>query len=334
MEDIIEWWINYQKLSDIDSLLLNQVRPKLIEIDHDEYARYERKLFELMPMSNIDRSTRKLTVSECATDFINQLFDKYVDDNTLVITSSCEHDNVKSRVRNCKNFIELDYYDEIQKCKIQEVISSAKKFSKVFIYIIGTQISTGEITPQIFFTSLINKLQLYKIPYTLVLDDVHGMFLVPRDYSIFDYVICTAHALIREFDMGLLISKQGEFGQRIINWNKSYLEALRVLLARESKLRLFSYIMEEYFADKLNSEDYSVFTHTSPHIFSLKVRNHRFTRDMYEELFKYEIRLEGDLDSNEIVIRFRGAQFIKRPEFLREGLKLLEAMLEVNKMEE
>jgi hypothetical protein len=41
-----------------------------------------------------------------------------------------------------------------------------------------------------------------------MIDDVHGMFLIPRDYSIFDYILYTAHSLIPNYEMGFLISKK------------------------------------------------------------------------------------------------------------------------------
>jgi len=41
-----------------------------------------------------------------------------------------------------------------------------------------------------------------------VLDDVQEMFIINRDYSQFDYIVGTIHAIIPRYDTGILIYKK------------------------------------------------------------------------------------------------------------------------------
>ena len=212
---------------------------------------------------------------------------------------------------------------------IDNILIEAKKYKKVFIYIIGTQISTGKITSETFFRKLKNALIDNNINHTMVIDDVHGMFIIPRDYSIFDYVLYTAHALITGFDMGFIICKKDDNiiqGYLPNNWMKKYLTCLKVVLKRQEKLRMFGNILAEYFAKYLKYPQFSLISNSSPQIFSINLKNCTFTKDLYDTLAKYHIRLEG-LDNNNTYIRFRAAQFLDEPDKFIPGLCFLEDIL-------
>lgn len=327
MKEILQWWINQQPLSEYEENLLFSIRPtEMITTDNHNFV--IQNLFDRMPNCNISIDTHTITVDTCATNFINELFNRYVTNDTLVITTSNEHDNVKKCLSNCENVLELDYYEDILKLKISKIINEGKKYKNVFVYIIGTQISSGEITPQIFFEELKKSLNNLGIKHTIVIDDVHGMFLLPRDYRTFDYIISTAHALVRDFDMGILISKNGDIGFKATNWCEEYLYCLNVIIERTNKMLLFSNVMEEYFCKWLSKEEFSSLTKTSPHIFSIKTTGIQFTQKMWEMLDKYEIRIE--LGNDDIkYIRFRAQQFIKQPRYLIKGIEKLEMLLEI-----
>lgn len=329
----IQWWLDRDPLNEIEKELLFHTRPETIEEDPIKYKQALDKYFNLMLNCNISSETHEIKCDKKATFFINRLFDKYVDDETLVICSEDEHTSVKERLVISKHVFLLNYDNDICALKINNIIQKAKQYKKVFVYIIGTHISTGRVIPQIFFKRLKEGLNKNNIKHTMILDDVHGMFLVPRDYSIFDYIVFTAHALIRDFDEGMLICKKGDSieGNKGYNWLERYYESLQVILRRQEKLRLFNNIMTEYFSKYLAYKDFSLYhNRIASHIFSIAVKNKSFNEELYLILKnEYYIRLEGfnNLTAPHIFIRFRAAQFIKEPEKLIEGLEFLESVL-------
>lgn len=327
-EDLIKWWFNLDPLTNEEQTILKHHRSDNKEYDENTYTKYTDILFSKLYYSNITTNTHVLDVSDCATDFIKALFDKYVDDETLVIYSRDEHESVKDCVVKCKNTFELIYDFDIAKINIKKTIQEAKKYKKVFVYFIGTNISNGRVTAQLFFNTLKQALVENNIQHIFVLDDVHGMFMVPRDYNIFDYIIGTAHALVKRYDMGMLIHRKDieGFGEHISNWLIDYIKALDVILKRKTKIQLFQNVMQEYFAEQLAFMSYTLVAPTSPHIFAIKTTQVSFTEPMYELLKKYYVRLEGK-DGNGGYIRLRLAQCITDAELVQEGLDILEKLL-------
>lgn len=324
-KELLQWWLDKDPLNDKENELLHMIRPDNL-IEKEDYKSLLDNYFNLMPFSHISSETHTIKFSETATNFINKLFNEYVDDDTLVIWSNSEHDSVKNCMKNVKHSLMLFDNHEIKNLNFNKVSIEAKKYKKVFVYIIGTQISTGKITPQSFFRGLKEFFVNNNIEHIMVIDDVHGMFLIPRDYSIFDYILYTAHALITNFDMGFIVCKKDDTritGYKPNNWSELYLEALKVVLKRQEKLRMFSNVMAEYFSKYLKYSQFSFITNSAPQIFSVNVKDCTFTEQLYEKLSKYHIRLEG-LNNNNTYIRFRAAQFLDEPEKLIPGLVFLE----------
>lgn len=326
MRQTFDWWLNQDPLSVQEKDLLFQKRPEIILKDDIKYEVLCKDFFSLLLSSNVDSLNRKLTLEVSATFFIDALFKNEVDDDTLVIYSNNEHTNVQKNIKNCKNTLELNFYNEIQRVKLNRVEEALKKFKKVFVYIIGVQISTGEVTPQNFFIQLKALLDKNNCEYKLTLDDVHGMFLVPRDYLIFDYVLNTAHALIKNFDMGILISKDGKYGNRAVNWLEIYLNVLKVILRRKEKLNLWRVIAQQYLGRYLLFPESSFFTCTVDHIASIKLGRIFFTEDMKEHLATYKVKIETD-GFSPTILRLRGQHYIKDPDDLYKGLELFDFYL-------
>ena len=327
MENILNWWLEYQKISPEELSILQKIRDDNI-IKSSDYANLEDEYFSRMPFCNVSSKTHHITFDLCATDLIKKIFKKEVDDETLVVYSEYEHPAPLDEIKKCKNTYVLSNYNNLYTLGVSDIISEAKKYKKVFVYIIGTQISTGEITPQEFFIKLKSELIRNNIEHKIAIDDVHGMFLIPRDYSLFDYVISTAHALVRGYDMGILISKE-YFGDCIYNWGKDYIGLLDIILKRKDKLNIFRTIMTEYFSDYLALNNFELFNRTCNHIFSLKTKGLHFTNSMIEELKKYEIWLE-DLRYDSYAFRFRGQQYIKNPELCIEGIKKMRNIIDLS----
>ena len=330
MTNIVEWWLNQNPFTEDEMKILSKQRSEDIVIDEEKFKLASQKLFDRIPFCNITTDTHNLMVDTCATNHITNLFKKYVDDDTLVITSMCEHNNVKDLVTKCKNKMVLNHYRDIITLNIDNIIQNSKQYKKVFVYIIGTQISSGEITPQLFYQKLKEQLNQNKINNIMVLDDVQGMFLVPRDYSLFDYIVGTAHALIEGYDMGILISRNNDFGIKAVNWVEDYIELLDIMLKRKDILNSFTQIMTQYFYNDLLKYGFSLFQNTAPHIFAIKTNGMEFTDSMHSMLDKYCIRLEGignDYVPN-VFIRMRAQQYLKFPNACADGLDVLHTLLD------
>ena len=54
---------------------------------------------------------------------------------------------------------------------------------------------------------IMHLLDAAKLPYVTVIDAVQEMFFLYRDYSMYDYVISTAHATVRLLNFGIMLSK-------------------------------------------------------------------------------------------------------------------------------
>ena len=104
--------------------------------------------FDLMPGCNISYKTHKMLFNNCCSDFIRELFKIHVDDETLVISSDCEHPTVKECLANCKNTLILNQHQDIRKFNLNKIQEAIKNYNKIFVYIISVRNDTGEIVPQ------------------------------------------------------------------------------------------------------------------------------------------------------------------------------------------
>ena len=140
-KELLQWWLDKDPLTEEEKQLLFKLKPNnIIQTDESEYNKLCDKYFNIMPFCNISSITHIIKCDESATNFINKLFDKYVDDDTLVICSNNEHDNVKKRVNTSKNVLILNYEKDICGLKINKIIQESKKYKKVFVYIIGLNV--------------------------------------------------------------------------------------------------------------------------------------------------------------------------------------------------
>ena len=327
--NILDWWIQYQPLNEEEKKILTTDRVlDYKEVVDSKYQELCKQYFDRMLFSNINCNNRKLTFSNQATDFINQLFDKYVDDETLVITTNGEHDNVYKKSNECKNVLILNYKTDIKGYNLFKIRNKISDFKKVFVYIVGVQISSGEITPQLFLEELKKILVKNNKQHIMVCDDVHGMFFLPRDYTIFDYVIGTGHGFISAYNVGMLVSKNGDLGYKAYNWGIGYLKAIDTLLTRKDKMKLFTPVLEEYFSEYIAMSNFSLLETTSPHIFSLKTTGLNFPQSLFDTLKDYKVRLEG-IGQPYTLIRLRAQEMIIQPELVMKGLKILNGYLKI-----
>lgn len=328
LNDLVEWYINYKGFTKEEEDLLLSLRDDTPTFDTDEnFKKLEQEYFDRMPYCNISTENRCIRFGESGTSLINQVFEKEVDDDTLVISTRYEHNAVQDWFEKVKHLEKL-VIEDITQFNYPKIAKAIEGHKKVFVYIIGTQLMTGEITPQLFFIGLKDLLEKSGKPYKIMIDDVHGMFLTPRDYSIFDYVLYTAHSLVCDYNMGCLISKDGSIGLKAYNWGKDYLKRLDLVLARKDKLFMFKNVLAQYFAELLGDPRYKLLPGTTQHIFSIETTGIYFTPTMTSKLFEYRIKIDPEnYYHNHIRIRFQ--EFCRQsPENILKGIDLLYNTLE------
>lgn len=319
---------NFEILTNTEKLLeTHEITNEYIDIC-DEY-------FKLLPFSNINISNKKIYFDTCVSKIINKIFKQEVTNEYLIISTPYEHDIVQENLKD-KNVCYLNT-DDIRQLNFNKIKQQIKNYKKIFVYIIGTQVATGEITPQIFFEKLRKLLIKENKEFTFVLDDTHGMFLVPRDYSMFDYIIGTACAFIHSYDLGIIISKNSKYGFTDINKSKEYLKKLKLILSHKNEILQFkNIIIQELFNYIYDSVYFRLFNHTSNHIFAAETKNLYFSKKDISILNDYFIIInENPIYYNFIGIRFQ--DFITlSPEKIKEGLNILCNILEkailINKM--
>lgn len=332
-KNIIDWWLDFDKLTDEELFLVQRKRPAdtILQDNHKDVVN---QFFNMMPFCNISSETHKIEVSENARDMISHLFQRYVDDDTLVIYSNCEHGCVEENVSRCKNSLQIFHDTEIQNINLNRILDRARNYKKAFVYVIGTQISNGQITPQIFYTRLKEGLVSAGIECIMVCDDVHGMFITPRDYSYFDYIIGTAHALVIDFDMGILITKNESptIGKQYTNWLEEYIKSVSIVLSRRTKLDIFYKVMVSALEHYTTKEGFELLPNITPNIFALKLKRIPVSESIRLKLREYQIKIEGynRPEAPYFFIRSRAQQFITRPELLKPGLELLQKYLDAS----
>ena len=202
------------------------------------YKRFLNTLKGFLKYSHI--SDYNFTFAPCATDLIKRLFKKYVDDDTLVLTTTCEHPNVLEILKKYKN---VKYVMEGQRLKDFKL---TKQYKRIFVYMIGTICATGYIVLDQEFDLIINEAKQHSKEVITVIDAVQELFLLPRDYSRFDYIIGTAHALIKNYDTGILLSKKSDIGKHLYT-AKPFTTILTNLLKRNVYLNEFHTLMRMEF---------------------------------------------------------------------------------------
>ena len=282
----IENFLDMEKRDAVDTFL--HLSKEDIE---NEYKR-------LLPYANIDNYTIKF--GESASYFIEELFKRNVDDNTFVI-SAIEHSTIEECLVDIKNKFVL-HYDLTKKLDIDSIVSEYIKSgcNKIFLY--GTGILETQVVSQVFYEKLKDRLVENNIEHIFVLDDVQSCFLIPRDYSIFDYVIYTCHAIIPYIDSGILFCKNDvDLGYEDIEKAHEYLIELKSVLKKKDYIFLFKRMMIEYFSEELSNEIFSTINSVD-HIFYLKYDKEigKFIVKHRDEFKKYKI----DVEDTFIMLRF------------------------------
>lgn len=343
MIDLLDEWNKLDPLSDEEQSIilktLHHIKTEKSDWDNvprlpyneAEWIDITNQYFNLMPCCELDPEIWHLTFNTCCSNFIRELFAKYVDDDTLVISSDCEHPTVKECLSNCKHTLILSQYTDIRLFNFNKTITELTKYKKVFVYIIAMRNDTGEITPQ---TSMLKLKELIKDKeHIMVLDDVQGMFFIPRDYTPYDYILGTGHVAVRNFNMGIMISKEYYGGIRAVNWAEDYLVALKIVLARLNKLHKFRYACNEYFKSYITQYNASQAL-AAPHVFYLKDDRFKISSDLSLDIIKKTNVLIMPDTVKVGGMRMRALGYINEASTFQTAIKIFKYMLENNKIDE
>ena len=294
---------------------------------NEEWLESERAFKSLLPYGNLEDF--HIEIHKNATSFIDQIYQKYIDEDTFVI-SILEHESIKNNVKKIENNLLILTYNMIENFDINTIIQKYKNShcNKMFLYVAG--IVESNVVPQEYYNQLKERLITENITHTFILDDVQGMFIVPRDYSIFDKVIFTCHSLIPHYNSGILLSKIDEnMGFKDSKPLNKFLELLKpIILDKKDKVYLFKFMIEQYLAAELvHTKLFYVPTKVSWNMFFLCIRNERlintFVNKYKDELSNYWIDFYG----NTFMIK---ANFILQvePEKIVEGFEKLKKLLQ------
>lgn len=318
MDNYIQWWLKYKPLDNREQELLSK-KYEDYEIGQEDYSL---QYLDLCPANNV-ATTHSVSFDVSATSIIDKLFSMYVDNKTLVIVSSDEHDSVKKHLEKSNTCVINMHNKNLDWGSIKKIVDG---YTNIFCYIIGTTAS-GNITKDIFLKKIKSLCTNKKI--IMVLDAVQEMFVLPRDYSMFDYIIGTAHAMTKGFDMGIVIrnNKLSDIGKKYKYRPLQHLELLKIVVQRMDKLFLLKPVLDMEF------EKYSSIltpNNTIPSIVSYNSL-YKFNITTFNLMKNYHIRIEGAEHTEEgvrIQPRFRASSFIKYPEALEKGIPLFKNIME------
>ena len=324
--NFIEWRNQFDFTKDEIDLLNTPREDSFVQDSNNYWSDY---FFDILRENQfrINRNS-KLYTSDCATDLINQLFDKYTQDDTLIITTGYEHPNVNKILQNKKNVLyinifDIDYYFMLQK---------SNEFKKIFIYISGTQISTGNFIVDKYFRKLRTIFSNNEV--ITVLDDVQGMFILDRDYTLYDYIIGTAHSLCPYYDSGFLIQNRLDFNFGDTNslWLEGYLQRLKIILSRKHLLKQFFNVCYDHFNCLFKQYGIKVYDkYVYGNIFAFNLGNVSFSDNEGKSLFNKRIFLHTPIDITNkhsgSSIKIRAQEFMRFSECIDKGVPYLELLL-------
>lgn len=291
-----------------------------------EWLSVENRFKKTLPYSD-GLDSFYIELNKSASIFIKELFFKYVDITTFVI-GAAEHTTIRSCMDNIQNKLYLDW-NIIKKYDIDTIINQFKQSNCKKIFIYGTGILNSQVVPQSFYIKLKERLSEENIEHVIVLDDVQGMFVVPRDYSIFDNVIFTCHALVPNFDLGILLSKTHEaLGYTDAKKLNMFLDLLDLLFKRKDKLLLFNFMLKQYLAEELmETELFYIPEYSTLNVFSVILKNEK----MKNILIKYKDSLseESIIEIEDVSITVRASFMLRfNTEQILEELKKLKEILQ------
>lgn len=324
MHTISEYINSFYAPTDLQSLV-SPVNIQLTETPIDnEYILLCNKILSLLD-ENLKNKYRIEIGNKCRV-LIKALFDTYVDNDTFVITSNGDHEATLSQLQKKKyylsNLFEIVNAPDIA---LEKILAAFKKSNckKLFCIMVSTAPQSAITIDQDFFKNLKLRLLKEKIEHILILDDCQSIFVVEKNYELFDGFLATGHVLSPIFpNFGLLFTKLPK-RCGIINKNSlvELYPKLQVINKYKDKAKQFNHILNTYFLDVLEKTGFKQFKNEAPHQFSIALPNVLNTEKYDAKFSKYNIRINpANVSANFIRIRYHEA-IIQDPTELIKGLE-------------
>lgn len=313
MIDLINLWLNSFQFSEQE---LRQLKSCSTDFDVEtlDYESVRQKAVSMLPVRTID--SYNISFDSCATNIINNLFKKYVDDDTLVITTASEHPSVKENLLKCKNVHYLYKCNSVD-MNFKENLS---KFKKAFVFCIGLSVGDSQFTNNDVMALLKNKLYSFGIESVFVLDPAQEIFMLSRDYSLYDYIIGTSHVFVSFYDTGFMFSKEKiQTEKEWLSRGNKYLDILNMLLKHKDKLFEFHSLMMQCFGKQLSLDKALSVSDNAPYVFTLHDKKNRLKGIS-------KINPAGIPDESTVIFR-ASESLIDQDEFL-EKIKTVKYILE------
>lgn len=319
MESFIKEYFNSIFNSDEKKLFLNNYCVSLKHFEQD-WNKIEKEYGKLLNTNKFH-----LTLENNASYFIEELFNKHVDNDTFII-GCLVHSTIIKELERYNNKYILSYND-IKNLNINKLILKYKESNckKLFIYLSSTV--EQQLVSQLFYENLKKELVNQNINHIIVLDDVTTMFIIPKNYEIFDYIIYTGHSLLPNFNCGMLFYKNNiDTGYKDYIAAYTYLQQLLLFLSKKDKILLFNIMMQQYFIEELSYNIFNFSNFTTPNIFYIILTNNK----LYNVVNKYKEELKSyDIYYNDGIIIIRFSHLLNQDiDKIMEGLEKLKQILQ------
>lgn len=280
-----------------------------------------------------------VSTADCATTLIGKLFEKCADENTLIITTEFEHENVRDKfLPNYHNVFKLNVR-EFETGDLSRLVTYIKntKPTNVFVYMIGTRVTSGYMIPQSILSHVKLILTKHNIPHVFCLDACQEICKI-RDYSLFDHIIFTAHSALMYFDLGILYSKENPNFECDYDRYCKFVEKKKKLIDSNVDLLLFNVRMKNILSEELERFGNQVVNNSVPWFFTIKVEHTQisFTETLFKALDAVGVRIVGtesikdQLKNNGKAfyqIKMRAQHYVIHPEQLTVAIELLKILL-------
>lgn len=241
------------------------------DINNIEYTNICNKILSLLDGKLKDKY--RIEIEDHCRILIKKLFETYVDKDTLVITSSHDHQTVTDLVGDNKHIVNaFEAINEPDKA-VEKIITSFKKSKclKIFFIMVATAPQIAITIPQEFFNKVKQSFINNKIPHIMILDDCQSIFIIDKNYEIFDGFLATSHVLSPLLSrLGLLFTKLPQkIGYRNKQTLNDFYSKLEVIKSTANKASKFNELLYNYFKPTLSKTGFDVFESESPHQFSI-----------------------------------------------------------------
>lgn len=273
----------------------------LSDLEYLELVRYYNRLLNIKDSLNY-----RIEIGPNCTFLIERLFERYVSNNTFVLTTEQEHPAVKNCLRENTYIIKVD--ELYRKNAISQIIKKYKQSKCINFFLImqGVICGSAEIIDEAFFKKLKAALQKEGIPHILILDDCQGLYMTNRDYTDFDGILATGHVLIKHgIEMGILYTK---LNKKIGYINKAGLKAFSTKLAfvlnhRKDAIK-FNSLIKDYLKDEIDKKDLKIKPNQASHMLVIQTNGIKFNQKHADEMEKSYITF-SELNTRLGLIRLR-----------------------------